>query len=116
MEEHKYLSKRLIDLKGNPYRADGQLKTISTLSREIKTRESMQTGGYGCSSEKSQYEKKNGSQMGGEYKKLPQPALKKASDWRAEAVGTSGKVLGLAEDSLSRNAGAERRSPADARL
>jgi len=83
MEEQKQLANKLSSLQGNPYRADGKLKAISTLNREIKSLENEQMGGScGCGS-KSQASL-GPIQMGGDYKNLPTSALDKAAIWREE--------------------------------
>ncbi len=90
MEEQKKLGKKINALGGNPYRADGQLKATSTLSRDLKKLE--QAGGCGCGVNKSNGSNKSNRsnqlnkqfQMGGDYKDLPEEALYKAATWRNE--------------------------------
>ena len=107
MEDRKRLSMILTRLGGDPYRANGQLKPVSTLNREIGEIESSQTGGCGkpnklteqmggcgCGKPKRMTEQMGGcgcgkpkrmtEQMGGDYKHLPDSAKYKAKKWIEE--------------------------------
>ena len=85
------LTQQLIKLNGNPYRADGNIKANSTLSREISKLEKSQIGGCGCSAPQMETPFQinpttlsNSLQSGGDYAFLPQEARDKATDWRLE--------------------------------
>jgi hypothetical protein len=102
------LKQTLIELNGNPYRADGKLKAQSTMLREI--RQLKQNGDSGQYQTKNRHSK---NQMGGDYKMLPPSALSKAADWRKEVLDVQNE-LGISYKEALSIASQRRREENDA--